>query len=136
MGDLNARTSSENSTSYESEGDETSGVQFERLSTDKTTNTFGTLLLDICTACKCSILNGLVDFDFDGSFTFVTQNGSSVIDYFVLSNDLCCRQLLCSLDVESRIESSHMPVTLTFGKLCNRHIAYMVFTHQRHPFYQ
>ena len=28
-------------------------------------------------------LSGLVDFDCDGSSTFITQNGSRVIDYFV-----------------------------------------------------
>ena len=80
------------------------------------TNACGTMFLDFCCACKCSILNGLVHFDCDESSTFITQSGSSHIDYFVSSNDLCCKEILYSLKVKDRIESAHMPVVLTLGK--------------------
>ena len=86
-GDFNARGSSENAIHFQSEGGDTAEVSFMRLWDDKVTNAFGTMFLDFCCACYCSILNGLVDFDCDGSYTFITQNSSNVVDYFGLSND-------------------------------------------------
>ena len=65
-------------------------------------------------------MNGLVDLDCDGSFAFITQNGSSVTDFFVLSNDLCYREILYFQKVEDPIESAHMPVVLTLGKPCDK----------------
>ena len=61
-GDFNARNSSENAIHFQSEVDKTADVSFMRLSDDKVTNAFGTMFVDFCCACYCSILNGLVDF--------------------------------------------------------------------------
>ena len=54
-------------------------VSFMRLSDDKVTNAFENMCLDVCSVFKCSVLNGLVHSHCDGSSTFVTQNGSSVM---------------------------------------------------------
>ena len=59
---FNTRPSSENAIQFQSDGDDTADVSFKRLSNDKMTNAFGTMFLDFCSACKCSIFNGLVDF--------------------------------------------------------------------------
>ena len=83
---------------------------------DKVANAFGTMFLDFCSACKCSILNGLEDFDCDGSPTFVIQNDSSVVEYFVSSNDLRYKEIVYSLKVEYRMEKAHIPVVLILGK--------------------
>ena len=74
---------------------------FERSSQDLGSNAFGADLLDLCSALQCSILNGLKTFGFDDSETYVSQRGSSTIDYFILSNDLCTQELLESLTVDS-----------------------------------
>ena len=44
----------------------------------------------------------------------MSQAGSSTIDYFIVSNDLCKQELLESLVVDSScVESDHLPVSLT-----------------------
>jgi hypothetical protein len=70
-------------------------------------------LLDLCDAADLSILNGLVNQGFDGEETFIGPSGSSVIDYFIISNDLCSDQYVLSLEVSDKcVESDHQPVTL------------------------
>ena len=87
---------------------------FERSSQDLGSNAFGTELLNLCSALQCSILNGIKTFGFDDSETYVSQTGSSTIDYFIVSNDLCKQELLESLVVDSScVESDHLPVSLT-----------------------
>jgi len=87
---------------------------FERSSQDFGSNAFGTELLNLCSALQCSILNGIKTFGFDDSETYVSQTGSSTIDYFIVSNDLCKQELLESLVVDSScVESDHLPVSLT-----------------------
>jgi hypothetical protein len=51
-------------------------------------------------------LNG----DLNGTFTFLNENGSSVIDYFLSSVE--CVVNCISLHVGNRVESFHMPVVL------------------------
>ena len=46
-------------------------------------------------------------------FTFLSDQGSSVIDYFLCSLDF--ESCVCSMDILCRIESSHAPVVL---KVC------------------
>ena len=90
----------------------------ERSPQDLGSNAFGTELLNLCSALQCSILNGIKTFGFDDSETYVSQTGSSTIDYFIVSNDLCKHELLESLVVDSScVESDHLPVSLTFRLL-------------------
>ena len=115
-GDFNARTGQENGKgpldSLAGSGEDE--YVFERSSQDLGSNAFGAELLNLCSALQCSILNGIKTFGFDDSETYVSQTGSSTIDYFILSNDLCTQELLESLTVDSNcVESDHLPVTLT-----------------------
>ena len=115
-GDFNARTGQENGRGM-SDGLTGSGeeeIVFERSAKDLSFNSFGTHLLSLCTVLNCSILNGIKEFNLDDSETYVSQTGSSTIDYFILSNDLCKSDFICALTVEdSCVESDHLPVALT-----------------------
>ena len=63
----------------------------------------------------CTILNGLTRFGFDESLTFVSSSGSSMIDYFIASCDLCLEGRINSLRVLSSVDSSHLPVCIKFN---------------------
>ena len=88
---------------------------FTRRSQDKDTNAFGEQLLELCNMYECVILNGLTDYSFDDSCTFISRSGTSLIDYFIASCDMFMSLDVDSLKVESRIESDHMPVVLTIN---------------------
>jgi exonuclease III len=92
-GDFNARTGKRN-TLYTEEGVlRNSEEYFERFSDDLIVNGFGRKCIDVCQMFECSILNGCKFFDAEGSVTFLCQAGSSLIDYFCASNDLCSEDL-------------------------------------------
>ena len=84
-GDFNARTSQENGRgpldSVSCSGEDE--CVFKRSSQDLGSNAFGTELLHLCSALQCSILNGIKTFGFDDSETYVSQTGSSTIDYCI-----------------------------------------------------
>ena len=87
---------------------------FERSSQDLGSNLFGTEFINLCSAFQCLILNGIKTFGFDDSETYVPQAGSSTIDYFIASNDLCKQELLESIVVDGNcVESDHLPVLST-----------------------
>ena len=77
-GDLNARTASEN---YDQVQDDYEDVlskvinSFPRKSQDNHTNAFGQQLIELCSMCECLILNGLSEYGFDDSCTFVSKSG-------------------------------------------------------------
>ena len=56
----------------------------------------------------CVIVNGFCDSDVDGQFTYVSPHGSSVIDYFIVSEPLFPSH--CELCVGDRVDSWHLPV--------------------------
>ena len=56
------------------------------------------------------ILNGCLPGDKEGNYTYIARNGSTVIDYFLLSR--CLVHLGTRLAVIPNIESKHMPVEL------------------------
>ena len=60
------------------------------------------LLLD------CVIVNGFCNSDANGEFTYVSPHGSSVIDYFIISEDLFPDH--CELRIGDRVDSWHLPV--------------------------
>ena len=64
----------------------------------------------MCASLNLIILNGYCLGDVDGAFTFISPNGSSVIDYCIVSDDFLSNSLF--FYVESRIESWHMPIVL------------------------
>ena len=59
------------------------------------------------------ILNGMCSSDPKCSFTFVSPYGNSIFDYFIVSADLLRNNI--DMSVQSRIESWHMPVTLSLN---------------------
>ena len=65
--------------------------------------------------CECLILNGLVEYGFDDSCTFVSKSGSSVVDYFLVSCDMFSSVCITTLEVENMIESDHFPVVMTIN---------------------
>ena len=58
-----------------------------RKSKDKSTNQFGKTLTGFCSTFHCMPLNGKHSGDLQGQFTFISQQGNSVVDYFVVSAD-------------------------------------------------
>ena len=125
-GDLNARTASEN---YNQVQDDCEDVLdkvcdcFPRKSQGNYTNVFGQQLTELCNMCECLILNGLSERRFDDSCTFVSNSGSSVVDYFLLSCDMLSSVCITSLEVENMIESDHLPVVIAINVSQNAVVA-------------
>ena len=63
----------------------------------------------------CIIVNGLCTGDVDGGFTYVSPRGSSVIDYFIISEDLFSAP--CELRVGNWVDSWHQPVEMKLTKV-------------------
>ncbi|CAG2186198.1 unnamed protein product [Mytilus edulis] len=61
---------------------------FNRYSCDKVVNGQGINLLDLSTSSSLRILNGRYIGDIMGNFTCMTSNGSSVVDYAIVSESL------------------------------------------------
>ena len=118
-GDLNARTSS--ASQYINQDMDifhmshlSGSVIGDRCSQDNVFNNYGKHLLNLCTALDLCILNGKCQGDRNGCYTYVCETGSSVIDYFLMSNDLIAHFLdNIQLKVLERIETNHLPVLLT-----------------------
>jgi hypothetical protein len=65
----------------------------------------------MCTALDLSILNGMCKGDLEGRYTYMSESGCSVNDYFIFSNDLLASVYdSCELSICERIESDHLPV--------------------------
>eukprot|EP00745_Piridium_sociabile_P020326 TRINITY_DN31284_c1_g1_i9.p1 TRINITY_DN31284_c1_g1~~TRINITY_DN31284_c1_g1_i9.p1 ORF type:complete len:213 (-),score=11.93 TRINITY_DN31284_c1_g1_i9:104-742(-) len=87
----------------------------DRKLADKVLNNYGRHLLNMCTSLGLCILNGICNGDFDGQFTYISQTGNSVNDYFLLSKDLfSIVYSSCKLLVSDRLDSDHSPVELHF----------------------
>ena len=79
-----------------------------RKSEDKTINNFGKSFIEFLASYKFIVLNGLIKGDKNGCFTYISQMGNSVIDYFVVSESLF--NYCVEMTVHSRVESTHMPI--------------------------
>ena len=73
--------------------------------------------------CECLILNGLSERGFDDSCTFVSNSGTSVVDYFLLSCDMLSSLCITSLEAENMIESDQLPVVLAINVSQNAAVA-------------
>jgi hypothetical protein len=118
-GDLNSRTSSI-SQIFDQDIDSlnelhvSGSIMGTRCSQDNVLNNYGKSLLNLCTALDLCILNGQCEGDLEGCYTYISENGSSVIDYFLLSNELFALwQNYTMLNIIERIETNHLPVSLT-----------------------
>ena len=74
---------------HDGNDDDGNDCSVKRSSKDTIINNFGRSLLDFCFLFDLMIVNGACSMDTDGEFTFVSPNGSSVVDYF-----LACRNVL------------------------------------------
>ena len=97
--------------------------QFPQESQDNHTNVFGQQLIELCSMCECLILNGLSERGFDDSCTFVSNSGSSVVDYFLLSCNMLSSVCITSLEVYNMIEHDHLPVILAINVSQNTAVA-------------
>ena len=104
-------------------------VNVNRNSQDNVLNNYGKLLLNLCTTFDFCILNGVCKGDLQGCYTYISETGCSVNDYFILSSDLYALiHSTCELCVIGRTESDHMPLTfrVKFPKenMCNAEACY------------
>ena len=126
MGDLNARCGEKTDCLQQdcdytefipSVTSESSGLFLlrHRSSMDKTVNASGNKLLDLCTSSKLKIVNGRVFDDSGvGSFTYMSVNGHSLIDYVVCSEELFpCISNFVVHDIQSH--SHHTPIQINFS---------------------
>ena len=93
QGDFNGRTGVEKDFVEFDKSDLELGIenfdnQNKRNSEDKKVNTRGKELLDVCKSNDLLILNGRKMGDIFGSFTCHNWNGSSVVDYSIVSNTI------------------------------------------------
>ena len=76
---MNAWTASENYNQVQDDYEDVLSKvvnSFPRKSQDNHTNAFGQQLIELCSMCECLILNGLSEYGFDDSCTFVSKSGS------------------------------------------------------------
>eukprot|EP00745_Piridium_sociabile_P045820 TRINITY_DN998_c1_g4_i1.p1 TRINITY_DN998_c1_g4~~TRINITY_DN998_c1_g4_i1.p1 ORF type:complete len:378 (+),score=37.26 TRINITY_DN998_c1_g4_i1:85-1134(+) len=127
-GDINARTGN-NLPNIMSERDlsnshlkEDIEKDVRRCSQDKILNSYGKKLLNVCSVIGLYILNGVCNGDLEGHYTYISDTGCSVNDYFLASSDLfhSLRKRI-TLNVIERIESDHLPVLLYIEKQSKRH---------------
>jgi hypothetical protein len=114
-GDFNARVGENNVGLYREEDDAHDCIQSDlyekRVSEDKVVNTFGKLLLDMCSTCDLTILNGACQGDLEGKLTYICSTGCSTVDYYMCSPGV--KTLDMEVRVAERFETKHMPVELT-----------------------
>ena len=117
-GDFNARPAKSN---YEAinddfeEGDRNIPSDhhlFERRSDDTERNIFGDQLIELCKISESFILNGAIKWNCDAGYTYVAHNGSSVVDYFVMSCSMCSNFIDIKLNIKEHVYSDHLPVQM------------------------
>ena len=64
------------------------------------------IVIDFCSTFRCTPLNGTHQGDTEGQFTFVSDQGNSVLDYCIVSSDMY-------FGVSTRVESDHLPIQLS-----------------------
>ena len=118
MGDLNARIGDwtlEEDTS-DDVFDSKPFCYGNRSSKDKISNHFSKYLTSFCNMFKLVPLNGNASNDYDGHFTFVAEQGSSVVDYALVSSELYVTNIYDFEVVKNRVESKHAPIHLALPK--------------------
>lgn len=108
MGDLNARIGERKVVMVDNLFMEES----VRRSKDRILNREGGKLLEFCESLGLEPLNGRSDLDPEGQFTFINQNGGSVIDYVIVSYNLAGR--VEKFEIEDKSTSHHMMLTAWF----------------------
>ena len=119
-GDINARIGEWCYTQHmgNDENNDTDGATYHRTAQDCQTNPNGRKLIEISNAFDLIPLSGLTEKNFDNSYTFISNRGNSTIDHFLCSPDLL--PSITNHKVLNRIESQHLPVTITIDTKLNR----------------
>ena len=127
---MNARTANEqvneeNTTNFDcfdddvdhdGNDDDGNNCSVKRSSKDTIINHYGRWsLLDFCFLFDLMIVNGACSMDTDGEFTFVSPNGSGVVDYFLVSKDI---KPLCDVKIADHLFSWHLPVEMYWRNDC------------------
>ena len=81
-----------------------------RRSKDRTKNDEGKKMIEMVAENGWSILNGNIQGDEEGEWTYVGSRGSSVIDYVIVNVE--ARDEIMYFKLEERIESDHMPLKI------------------------
>ena len=131
-GDLNSRTGMCNSVNIDPVDEISAFVEqdfsysvpdtayafFSRVSKDSTVNAFGRYLLNICEEFRLVLLNGLKLFNWQDNFTYISENGCSVIDYFVVSSSILHK--CTNFKITPLTESKHAAVEMHL--MCSKHV--------------
>ena len=108
-GDFNARTGTLDDfthvDAFLNEGNLSTITVSKRFSRDLNTNCYGTSLVELCIENNLFALNGRTKGDLTGQFTCNTYNGSSVVDYAIVAQELF--PLINSFTVDYPNEFSH-----------------------------
>ena len=135
-GDVNARTANEQANEenmknfdcfddddddddvdHDGNTDDGNNCSVKRSSKDTIINNFGRSLLDFCFLFDLMIVNGACSMDTDGDFTFGSPNGSSVVDYFLVSKDI---KSLCDVKIADHLFSWHLPLEMYWRNDCEK----------------
>lgn len=109
IGDLNVQIGEEQSLSEEILN-LNGGLRKHRTSDDNRVNTKGRRLLEFVKDMGAVILNGRMEGDYTGKYTFIGAMGSSVNDLAIINGDLA--MYVKELKVHDSIFSDHMPLEL------------------------
>lgn len=81
-----------------------------RKSKDKVTNTEGVRLLEMVEKNGWEILNGNMEGDEEGEFTFIGAQGNSVIDYILADTKM--KEEIQNFRIDERVESDLLPMVV------------------------
>ncbi|XP_024874051.1 trichohyalin-like [Temnothorax curvispinosus] len=104
-GDFNARIGDEGTINWEN-----SNREIRRKSRDKIKNAEGRTMLELIEEEGWSILNGNMEGDEAGEWTYIGACGNSVIDYGIVNAE--AREDIVDFAVEERIESDYLPIRI------------------------
>ena len=125
IGDFNSRTSDLNDIIYREKYDEAIQdfypkiVNTKRSNQDRAMNNHGKKLTEFCTASGCFIANGRTLGDFQGNLTCHEYNGSSAVDYGIISHSLQGNLRLFQV-LLSTVGRDHCPIKMELRKGCKR----------------
>ena len=127
-GDLNSRTGSLNF-SNDTDIHEMRHDLFDetRQSEDTVVNQFGRSLLSMCAILDLTIVNGTIVNS--GNFTYISTHGNSLIDYIIVSPELC--KLFSYFSIQYNVLSPHMPIEATLRSVTLAEDAHNIPTEYR-----
>ena len=86
------------------------GDIIERYSKDKVIGNGGRNLIEWVIEKGWYILNGTMEGDWEGEYTYVGARGCSVIDYIVVNENV--RDKICNFRIGDRVDSDHLPLEM------------------------